>query len=120
MLALNEIIHSKVNINRFTSISAASWVHVPPNIKRNRASIIIKNQDYYSYLWAITLSLHPAEHNSNRLSSYPHFSEVLKDEGIKFSVRVKNIPKFEATNSLGINIFKLKTIGKKKMKYQSH
>lgn len=45
-----------------------------------------------------------------RVSSYPHPSQILKYEGIYFPISLKDICKFEKMNNLSINVF---TIEKK-------
>jgi hypothetical protein len=46
------------------------------------------------------------EKNCSRVSRYPHFSKLLKYDGIKFPNALKDIPKFEMMNGLlSINAF---------------
>jgi hypothetical protein len=40
------------------------------------------------------------EKNCSRVSRYPHFSKLLKYDGIKFPNALKDIPKFEMMNGL--------------------
>jgi hypothetical protein len=49
-----------------------------------------------------------AEKNCSRVSSYPHFSKLLKYDRIKFPIALKDIPKFEMMNALSINVFSIK------------
>jgi hypothetical protein len=61
-------------------------------------------------LWYVVCALRPAnvEKNCSRVSSYPHFSKLLKYDGIKFPIALKYIPKFEMMNALSINVFTIK------------
>jgi hypothetical protein len=56
-------------------------------------------------LWSVVCALRPAnvEKNCSRVSSYPHFSKLLKYDGIKFAIALKDIPKFEMMNALSIS-----------------
>jgi hypothetical protein len=49
------------------------------------------------------------EKNCSRVSRYPHFSKLLKYDGIKFPNALKDISKFEMMNGLlSINAFTIK------------
>jgi hypothetical protein len=63
--------------------------------------------DEYCFLWSVVCALRPAnaEKNCSRVSSYPHFSKLLKYDGIKFPIALKDIPKFEMMIALSINVF---------------
>ncbi|CAD6206494.1 GSCOCG00012693001-RA-CDS, partial [Cotesia congregata] len=47
--------------------------------------------------------------HSERTTSYPHFSEVLKYNGINFPIQIKDIVKFEKMNNLSINVYGLES-----------
>nr|CAI5869116.1 unnamed protein product [Callosobruchus analis] len=84
--ALLEILHLKVNINEYNPISVgiSTFVDLPPFIRSSKT---------------------PKDKNVSRVSSYPHFSKVLKLGNIKFPIRLKDIPNFEQLNGLAINVF---------------
>nr|CAI5863254.1 unnamed protein product [Callosobruchus analis] len=97
--ALLEILHLKrwyIYICRFTTV-----------YKKFESVINIKNNDPYCSLWSIVCALYPApkDKNVSRVSSYPHFSKVLKFGNIKFPITLKDIPNFEQLNGLAINVF---------------
>nr|CAI5842542.1 unnamed protein product [Callosobruchus analis] len=56
---------------------------------------------------SVVCALYPApkDKNVSRVSSYPHFSKVLKLGNIKFPITLKDIPNFEQLNGLAINVF---------------
>lgn len=115
--ALYEILHLKVNINNYTPINCgtSTYVDLPYFIKKTKSVINIKNNDEYCFLHSIVCALYPVnnhEKNVRRVSSYPHFSEVLKYDGINFPISLKDIPKFEKLNQMSINVF---TIDKKEV-----
>ncbi|KAJ8931580.1 hypothetical protein NQ314_015492 [Rhamnusium bicolor] len=76
----------------------------------------MKNNDEYCFLYSIVCALNPVNNNNEknvrRISSYLHFSEVLKYDGINFPICLKDIPKFEELNQMSINVF---TIDKKEV-----
>lgn len=67
----------------------------------------IKNSDPYCFLWSIVAAFYPCSNTkkSSRVSSYPHFSSVLKYDGIEFPIKLKDISKFEILNSICVNVF---------------
>lgn len=107
--ALYQILNLKVNINKFApiNIGISTYVKLPFFLSKKRAVLNIENDDEYCFLWAIVAHLYPApcDKNPRRISSYPHFSNVLNYSNIKFPIKLKDIPKFELANSLSINVF---------------
>lgn len=110
--SMREILHLKVHINTYHPITVNSYFVLPDTIQNRKAIINIKNKDDFCFLWAVTSALHPAEKNSNHISSYPHYSRILKYDGIKFPIQLKDVPKFEDMNSLSINVYTLENINK--------
>jgi hypothetical protein len=86
------------------------YVDLPSFIRKTKSVINIKNNDEYCFLWSVVCALRPAnaEKNCSRVSSYPHFSKLLKYDGMKFPIALKYIPKFEMMNALSINVFTIK------------
>nr|CAH7717107.1 unnamed protein product [Callosobruchus chinensis] len=80
---------------------------MPKFIQKTKAVLNIQNKDQNCFLWCIVAALNPCVRNSNRTSSYPHFSRILKYDGIDFPISLKDIPKFEKMNNLSINVFTL-------------
>lgn len=103
--ALFEILNLKLNINNYCPIAACGYVDLPLKIKNKKAIVNVKNNDVYCFLWAVVSALYPVVINSNRISSYPHFSKVLKYESISFPMQLKSIPKFEKQNNISINVY---------------
>lgn len=116
--ALFEILHLKVNINNYSPISygTSTYRELPQFIKKTKAVINIKNDDVYCFLWSIVAAKFPCRTNQNvsRTSSYPHFSEILKYDGIRFPIRLKDIPKFEFMNNISINTYTISSDCKRK------
>ncbi|KAK5644551.1 hypothetical protein RI129_005851 [Pyrocoelia pectoralis] len=108
--ALQEILHLKVNINKYIPLKGgqSTYVKVPHFIALKHAIVNVRNNDPYCFLWAIVSALHPAQNHVDRISSYPHFSEVLNYNSIKFPIKLHDIKKFEKLNDLTINLFCIK------------
>ncbi|XP_043275302.1 uncharacterized protein [Venturia canescens] len=53
----------------------------------------------------MTAALYPAEKNSDRTSSYPHYSTIFNFQGINFPMTLDQIGKFEKMNNLSINVY---------------
>lgn len=105
--SLYEILTLKICINEYCPIAGRSYFELPREIKNKRAVINIKNYDDYCFLWAIVSALYPIRKNSDLVESYPHFSRVLKYDGINFPMQLKNISKFEKLNNLTINVYSI-------------
>ena len=114
--ALSKILHLKVHINKYEPISGSSYIDLPADIKLKKAVVNVKNDDNFCFLWAVVSALHPVHwsENANRTSSYPHYSKVLKYDGLSFPLQLKDIPKFEDVNNLSINVYTLQKVGKRK------
>lgn len=54
--ALQEILHLKLHINKYTPILGSSYIDLPEDIKKKNAIINVKNNDVYCFLWAIISS----------------------------------------------------------------
>lgn len=106
--ALFQILNLKVNINHYSPINCgnSTYVDLPQFIKNTKGVINIKNNDEYCFLWSIVSALHPTNNtHPDRVTSYPHFSQILKYENINFPFNLKDLSKFEIMNNLSINIF---------------
>ncbi|CAH0555862.1 unnamed protein product [Brassicogethes aeneus] len=105
--ALKKVVNLGVNINKYTPQLGSSYIDLPLQIKKKHACINVKNNDQACFAWAVTSALHPVslEKNSGRLSSYPHYSSVLKLRGIQWPMTMKQIPSFEKQNDVSINVY---------------
>lgn len=110
---LNKILHLELNINKYNPLRASSYVQLPKSISDRKAVVNIKNNDQCCFAWSIVSALYPVQTNSDRLSSYPHFSEILNFTNINFPVKLKDIKKFEELNDISINIYGLESTSDK-------
>ncbi|XP_050516328.1 uncharacterized protein LOC126891188 [Diabrotica virgifera virgifera] len=106
--ALKSVVNLGVNINKFTPQLGSSYIELPPQIKRKQACINVKNDDEACFAWAVISALYPCRSNSDLMSSYPHYSQVLKLKGIQWPMTFKQIPNFEKQNNISINVYILK------------
>ncbi|KAB0804871.1 hypothetical protein PPYR_01841 [Photinus pyralis] len=108
--ALSEVLHLKVNINSYIPLKGgiSTYVKVPYFIAVKHAVVNVKNNDEFCFLWAIVSALYPVQHHTDRVSNYPHFSEVLNYDSINFPIRLDDVTKFEKLNNLAINLFCIK------------
>ncbi|KAK5646328.1 hypothetical protein RI129_004792 [Pyrocoelia pectoralis] len=108
--ALQEILHLKVNINKYIPLKGgqSTYVKVPHFIALKHAIVNVRNNDPYCFLWAIVSALHPAQNHVDRISSYPHFCEILNYNSIQFPIKLSDIKKFEKLNDLTIDVFCIK------------
>ncbi|KAK5637820.1 hypothetical protein RI129_000194 [Pyrocoelia pectoralis] len=103
--ALHEISHLKVNINKYEPIRGSTYINLPRFIALKKAVVNVKNNDEFCFLWAIVSALYPAQNHVERVSSYPHFEDVLNHGSIKFPIKLHDIKKFEQLNNLAINVY---------------
>ena len=88
-------------------VSASSYIPLPDFLMRKKAIINILNKDEKFFLWSVLRYLHPKENHEERLNDLREYENVLNFKGIDFSVKLKDITKFENQNSdlPGINVF---------------
>lgn len=110
--SLYELLHLKININKYVPVTIGSYIDLPPSIKSKHATVNIKSTDDYCFLWAVVSALYPVNKHVDRISSYPHFSEVLNYKNINFPMQLKDIAKFEVMNNLSIYVYTLENKNK--------
>lgn len=116
--ALNSVSHLEINVNTHKPLAGSSYIALPPSIESKKACINIQNCDNACLLWAVTAALFPANNgNPNRVSSYPHYSTVLRFDNIDLPVKIKDVSKIEELNNISINIYSL-TYCSETMKYE--
>lgn len=104
--SLSQIISLAVNINSCGELfHASSYIKLPKQIALKKAVINIKNDDEACFAWSVMAALFPANHHSDRVSSYPNYVTKLNLEGIAMPMTLKQIPKFEKQNDISINVY---------------
>jgi len=87
---------------------AGCQIKLPREIMMKRAVINVQSKDNACFAWAVVAALYPAERDTNRESSYPHYATVLNLQDIEFPVTVNQIKKFEHANDISINVYSIK------------
>ncbi|XP_036149901.1 uncharacterized protein LOC118647940 [Monomorium pharaonis] len=106
--ALSRILNLTVNINKYNPLHAGCYVTLLREIMMKRAVVNVNSKDNACFAWSVVAALHPAERHSDRESSYPHYTTVLKFDDIEFPVTLKDIGKFERLNTVSINVYGIK------------
>ncbi|KAF2885890.1 hypothetical protein ILUMI_20282, partial [Ignelater luminosus] len=109
---LKSVVNLAININRYEPIRGSSYMPLPPEIVKKQAVINVKNNDDACFAWAVVSALHRAAKNSDRVSSYPHYSAVLNLDNITFPMTINQLQKFVKQNQLSINVFMLEETNK--------
>lgn len=91
--------------------NGSSYIRLPNQIAKKHACVNVKNNDEACFAWAIVSSLFPADSHSDRVSSYPHYSEILNLKNIELPMSLPQITKFEKQNNISVNIYILRLFG---------
>ncbi|CAD6203406.1 GSCOCG00012660001-RA-CDS, partial [Cotesia congregata] len=79
---------------------------MPKEIRDKSAVLNIQNNDMYCFLWCVKAALFPTSNrHPERVSSYPDLDNKFNIKGIKFPMKLHDIPKFEKLNNLRINVY---------------
>ncbi|XP_050513837.1 uncharacterized protein LOC126889531 [Diabrotica virgifera virgifera] len=117
--ALEKIISLEVNINKYEiGNGASSFIKLPDQIRNKNACINVKNNDEACFFWSIVSALYPSKANSDRTSSYPHYTTVLNVDGLETPMTIGGISKFEKQNDISVNVYGLEmNVAKEKTFY---
>lgn len=100
----------EVNINKYNPLRASNYIELPTFIKNKRACINIRNNDNFCFLWSIMAALFPKKKNADRVSSYPHFNDILNTANMTFPVSLRDIRTFENNNeNFSVNVYGIKS-----------
>ncbi|XP_050452581.1 uncharacterized protein LOC126852138 [Cataglyphis hispanica] len=103
--ALSRILDLTININKYNPMRAGCHIKLPQEIMKKKAVINVQFNDNACFAWSVVAALYPVERNSERESSYPHYTAVLNLQDIEFPVTVNQIKKFERANDISINVY---------------
>ncbi|XP_072389408.1 uncharacterized protein [Diabrotica undecimpunctata] len=106
---LQEIMFLDVNINKFSSISASTYIRLPTPLARKHAILNIENKDNKCFAWSVIAAVFPASGNPTKPESYPPYDTLLNFEGIDFPIKLKGIKKFETLNNISVNVYGLES-----------
>ncbi|XP_063391753.1 uncharacterized protein LOC134677251 [Cydia fagiglandana] len=102
---LEKIEYLNVNINKYQPLKGSTYIPLPPEVQAKKACVNVKNSDDKCFFWAIISALYPIHKNSDRTSSYPHYTDILNVTGIKDPVCLSDIKKFEKLNKISVNVY---------------
>jgi C2H2-type zinc finger len=106
--SLTKIVRLEVNVNQYNPLRGNSFIDLPAKIKNTKAIINIRNADEYCFAWAVNSALHEAAQNTDRTSSYPHYTRSMNLGDIQFPMKVTDVKKFELINpTISINVYGL-------------
>lgn len=96
--------HLEINISKYQPLGGSKFIPLPKYLKNKKACLNIQNKDKFCFLWCIVAALYPTNRHPERLSSYPHFRDVLNVNDLSFPITFSDITKFEKNNPF-LNIF---------------
>lgn len=100
--------HIEININKYQPLRGSMYIDLPQSIKTKKACVNIRNEDMFCFLWSVTAALYPVSKNVQRVSSYPHCSNLFNIDGMDFPVTFSDISMFEKNNAnIRINVYGL-------------
>jgi len=61
--------------------------------------------DNACFAWSVVAILYPAKRNTDRESSYSHYTMMLNFQNIEFPLMLKDVMKFERLNDMSFNVY---------------
>lgn len=106
---LYQINSMNVALNKYKRFSSAgaSYIDLPPSIKKKKACINVKNTDNRCFMWAILSALHHDDvYRHNSTNQYKKFIHELDFNGLEFPMKVSDIDRFEELNrNISVNVY---------------
>ena len=101
-----------IHIAKLNPLEGRSYVKLPDFLLKKRCIINVQNEDNLCFKWAVLSCLYPAQKNTERLSNYIKYKDVLEFGNIQFPMQIKDIAKFEKLNvTLSVYVCLLTTKG---------
>jgi hypothetical protein len=96
----------KLMISRYEPIGGGTFIKTPDRLKAKKSLLNIKNEDNRCFMWSILAQLHlPENTHRSRVKQYEQFENELDMTGVSYPVKLSQISRVEAQNSLSINVF---------------
>ena len=102
-----EIVNLEIHTVDYRPMKGGSYILLSDWIMRKKAIVSLRNKDK-CFIWSILRYLHPREKNDSRLTDLRQYEHELNiPRGFTFTVKIRDISKFESLNSNlpGINVF---------------
>ena len=95
-----------LNIANYSPLKGSSYIELPPEIKKSKGLINIKNEDNECFRWCHIRHLNPQNKNPQRIKKIDkNLIKQLDYSNIEFPVTIKQINKIEKQNNIRINLF---------------
>ena len=95
---IEKIISLEIHTAEYKPMKGNSYIPLPDFIMRKKAILNMENNDQKCFLWSILRYLHPVQKNGIRIYDLRKYENDLNFKGIEFSVKIKDIQKFENQN----------------------
>src|SRR5271163_1178775 len=105
---ISKVIRHFISINKYSPLSARSYIKLPDKIQNKLATINIKNIDDKCFMYCLGRALDPEPEVKNWERVSKHLKKVCIELGldkIKMPVRIKDVPKVEKLLNININVF---------------
>src|SRR5271163_1038400 len=105
---ISKVIRHFISINKYSPLSARSYIKLPDKIQNTRAVINIQNKDDKCFIYCLGRALDPNPEKDNLYRVSKHLKKVCVELGldkIKMPVTIKDVPKVEKLLNININVF---------------
>ena len=94
-----KIINCRVHVDKYSPLSAKSYIRLPDKIRNKKAVVNIKNEDNQCFKWSTTRALFPENRDNERITKTLKANAAsLNWDGLEFPVQVDKIGIFEKNN----------------------
>ena len=102
----DKLCSSKLEIARYSPLSASGSVRIPKKLKNTQSVLNIKSGDNKCFLYCLLAKLYPwNEKNAERYTKYLPYVDKVNMAGVEFPVKLSDISKIENLNNLSISVF---------------
>ncbi|CAG9840690.1 unnamed protein product [Diabrotica balteata] len=93
--ALKAVVNLGVNINKYTPQLGSSYIELPPQIKRKKACVIVKNDDETYFAWSVISALNPVDKDPQKLEAHTKDCVRINETAIKMTEESNKMLKFK-------------------------
>lgn len=97
-----------LKVYEYKPLAGNMYFEIPKFISLKKATINIKNEDEYCFLYCVLLGLYGDEikDHPERVSHYKILMNKINFKGFDFPMKIDDIPKFEKLNNVNINVIR--------------
>ena len=92
------VISLHIHLAEYKPFNDRSYIKLPDSFQRKKAVLNIKNKDNNCFQWCIARVLNPNKLHPERISDLRGKTNQVNFTGIKFSVKLRDIDRFEKQN----------------------